>query len=79
VVLRDAQEDAERMAAGIRRTNGGWDGPGFVGTPDVLVEKLVPIARLGFRHFYFDFPAPYDDETLERLVGEVKPSLEQAS
>jgi alkanesulfonate monooxygenase SsuD/methylene tetrahydromethanopterin reductase-like flavin-dependent oxidoreductase (luciferase family) len=78
VVLRDVPKDAERVAERIRLRNGGWDGPGFVGTPDQLVDRLAPLPSVGFRHFYFDMPAPYDDETLERLIHEVKPHLEQA-
>ena len=35
--------------------------------------------ELGFHHIFFDLPAPFDDETLERFVGEVKPALESAA
>ncbi len=30
---------------------------------------------IGFRHFIFGFPPPYDAESLERLISEVKPAL----
>ena len=39
----------------------------------------MPYVELGFRHIFFDVAAPYDEETLERFVGEVKPMLEQAA
>jgi hypothetical protein len=35
--------------------------------------------QLGFRHIFFDAPAPFDDETIERFVGEVKPMLEAST
>ena len=44
-----------------------------------IAERLVAQVELGFHHVYFDVPAPYDRETLERLVGEVKPLLEAAA
>ncbi len=77
VVVRDTVEDARQVAQEIGRINGGSRGPQPV-TPDQLVERLVPIVELGFRHVYFDSPAPYDDETLERLITEVKPAVERA-
>ncbi len=77
VVVRDTVDEARRVADEIGRINGGSRGPQPV-TPDQLVERLVPIVELGFRHVYFDSPAPYDDETLERLITEVKPAVERA-
>jgi hypothetical protein len=47
-----------------------------VGTSDQLVEGLAPYMEIGFRSMYFDFPAPFDRETLERLAGEVQPRLQ---
>ena len=41
--------------------------------------SLRPYVELGFRHIFFDAPAPFDDETIERFVGEVKPMLEAGS
>ena len=60
----------------ISRRQGGWkSGPEFVGTPEELAEKLAPYVSLGFGHIYFDYAAPWDAETLERLIGEVKPMI----
>jgi hypothetical protein len=47
-------------------------------TPEMVAERLLPQIELGFDHVYFDMPAPYDRETLERLVSDVKPLLERA-
>ena len=49
-----------------------WYGP-----PALLAEKLAPYVELGFRTVISEQPAPYDTETLDRLVGEVKPLLER--
>ena len=78
VVVRDSVDDARRVAEEIGRRNGGWRGPEPT-TTERLVERLAPIVDLGFRHVYFDSAAPYDGETLERLVREVKPMLQQAA
>jgi alkanesulfonate monooxygenase SsuD/methylene tetrahydromethanopterin reductase-like flavin-dependent oxidoreductase (luciferase family) len=43
------------------------------GTPEQLAEKLAPFLELGFVTVISEHPAPYDTETLERLIGEVKP------
>jgi F420-dependent oxidoreductase-like protein len=77
-VIRDTVEEAGRAAQAVAQQNGLPEFRGPVGTPEMIAEKLVPQVELGFRHVYFDVPAPYDRETLERLVGEVKPLLERA-
>ena len=46
------------------------------GTPEQLAERLAPYVELGFRTIISEHPAPYDDETLARLIGEVKPLVE---
>ncbi len=47
-------------------------------TPEQAVERLAPYLELGFRTIISEQPAPYDAETLERFVGQVKPLLERA-
>jgi len=74
-VLRNTESEAKRVAQQIGRHNGGWEGPGQTWTPDRLAEKLAPYVELGFQEIYLDMPAPYDDETLVRFVGEVGPML----
>ena len=49
------------------------------GTAEQLAERLVPYTRLGFRTVISEQPAPFDVETLERLIGEVKPMVEAAA
>ena len=46
------------------------------GSPEELADKLRPYVDLGFRTVISEQPAPYDVETLERFVGEVKPLID---
>jgi F420-dependent oxidoreductase-like protein len=77
-VIRDTVEEAKRAGQVIAEQNGWTEHRGPFGTPETIAEPLVPQIELGFHHVYFDLPAPYDRETLERLQGEVKPLLERA-
>jgi alkanesulfonate monooxygenase SsuD/methylene tetrahydromethanopterin reductase-like flavin-dependent oxidoreductase (luciferase family) len=77
-VLRDDVAEARNVAASLGKRNGGWPGAEHAETVDQMVERLAPYVDMGFRHIYIDMPAPYDRETLERFVGEVKPRLEEA-
>ena len=78
VVIRDTVEEAEKAGQAIAEHNGLADFSGPAGTAEMIAERLLPQIELGFHHVYFDHPAPYDRETLERLMSEVKPLLEQA-
>jgi hypothetical protein len=56
--------------------NGTWDEPILIGPVQAIVDRLAPFVELGFRTIYVDLPAPFDQETMERFVSEVKPRLE---
>jgi F420-dependent oxidoreductase-like protein len=76
--IRDTEAEAQRVFEATFAHNGGarlWTDQ-LVGTPQQVAEKLRPYLGIGFRHFVFGFPSPYDAESLERLMGEVKPMLE---
>jgi F420-dependent oxidoreductase-like protein len=77
VVIRSDGHEAKRAAAQIGTHNGGWSGPDTTGSADEIVEKLAPYLELGFRHIYFDVPAPFDAETMERLATDVRSGLTQ--
>ncbi len=78
-IIRDSRTEAQRILERTFERNGGagpWaDQP--VGTPEDVVEKLAPFVELGYRHMIFGFPHPYDEETMTRLIREVKPALER--
>ena len=48
----------------------------WVGTPEQLAERMIACREIGFSTFLAELAAPYDDETLERWIGEVKPAVE---
>jgi len=79
VVIRDDMAAARRAEAAIREHHPGYDEAGRLGSAAQIAESLVPYVELGFRHIFFDSPAPFDGETLERFVGEVKPILAAAT
>ena len=89
VVIRDSRAEALALEAELLARNGGArpdeDRPGsadvpsdrcVAGTPDEVFEQLGPYVEAGYRHLICGFPAPYDDETMERLATEVRPRLE---
>jgi alkanesulfonate monooxygenase SsuD/methylene tetrahydromethanopterin reductase-like flavin-dependent oxidoreductase (luciferase family) len=50
----------------------------WVGTPEQVAERMIERRELGFDTFLAEMAAPFDDETLERWVGEVKPMVDAA-
>ncbi len=48
------------------------------GTPEQIADRLRPYVALGFRTVISEQPAPFDAETFERLIGEVKPLVDAA-
>jgi F420-dependent oxidoreductase-like protein len=79
VVLRRDEAEARRVAEEIGRHNGGWRGPESAGTPEQIVEEFAPYLELGFRHIYFDLPAPFDMETVELLAGDFRAGLQEVA
>jgi alkanesulfonate monooxygenase SsuD/methylene tetrahydromethanopterin reductase-like flavin-dependent oxidoreductase (luciferase family) len=84
VTIRDTKAEADRVweaAMARNRTpmaNVVSDHTFWNGTPEQLAERLLPYVRLGFRTVISEHPAPYDVESLERFVGEVKPLVDGA-
>jgi F420-dependent oxidoreductase-like protein len=77
IVLRRDEAEARRVAKEIGRHNGGWRGPESASTPERAVEEIAPYLELGFRHIYFDLPAPFDAETVELLASDVRAGLQE--
>jgi alkanesulfonate monooxygenase SsuD/methylene tetrahydromethanopterin reductase-like flavin-dependent oxidoreductase (luciferase family) len=82
IVIRDRATNARALLDGQLAAN--RVGPGFanhtfwVGTVEQIAERMVAFVGLGFRTFICELLAPYDDETLHRLINEVKPLVQQA-
>lgn len=81
--LRDTEAEADRVwraAMEHNRTPLGEvedDDTFWNGTPAQMADRLAPYVELGFRTVISEQPAPYDVETFERFVGEVKPLVER--
>jgi alkanesulfonate monooxygenase SsuD/methylene tetrahydromethanopterin reductase-like flavin-dependent oxidoreductase (luciferase family) len=71
-VWKSAMEHNKTPLADVADDDTFWNG-----TPEQLAEKLAPFVELGFHTVISEQPAPYDTETLERLVGEVKPLVDR--
>ena len=80
VVIRDSRAEAQRVQREMMTGNGNaeaWkDQP--VGTPEDVAEMLAPYLGIGYRHLIAGFPAPHDEESMTRLITEVRPLLEAA-
>jgi alkanesulfonate monooxygenase SsuD/methylene tetrahydromethanopterin reductase-like flavin-dependent oxidoreductase (luciferase family) len=76
-IIRDDAAEAERVAREIFRHNGDadpWKNQ-LIGPPELIAERMRPYLGIGFRHFIIGFPSPYDAESMERLISDVKPML----
>jgi F420-dependent oxidoreductase-like protein len=77
-IIRDDPAEAQRLLEATFRHNGGaapWEDQ-LVGSVEQVADKLRPYLGIGFRHFSVGCPPPYDAESMERLIGEVKPMLD---
>lgn len=69
------QEEAEVFAGGLYSADNALDDFGFVGTPLQLVEQMRPFIDLGVDYFMLDCGGFPKLTTLEMLVNEVLPAL----
>src|SRR2546423_975161 len=72
--MRHKVEVLREHCADLGRDTTFWNG-----TAEQLADRLAPYVELGFRTVISEQPAPYDTETLERLIGEVGPLVERAA
>ncbi|MDQ3937717.1 MAG: LLM class flavin-dependent oxidoreductase, partial [Chloroflexota bacterium] len=84
IIIRDSRDEALRLLRETFERNGDarvWAGrrpdQQPLGPPEVIAEAVAPYLEIGYRHLIFGFPAPYDEETMTRLVQDVRPRLLQ--
>ena len=83
-IIRDTSAEAQRLWEAQMEHNRtpmadvADDSTFWVGTPDEVAQKMIERKALGFHTFIAEMAAPYDDETLERWIGEVKPMVDAA-
>ena len=77
-IVRDSRVEAEWVVRDVFAHNGAepWPGVDAIRTPDDLVDRCAPYVAVGYRHPIFQFLAPFDAETMKRLVHDVKPRLQ---
>jgi alkanesulfonate monooxygenase SsuD/methylene tetrahydromethanopterin reductase-like flavin-dependent oxidoreductase (luciferase family) len=85
ILIRDSEQEALSVLERIYEHNGKaetWSGrPASaqpVGSPEKIAELMAPYVETGYHHVVFGFPAPYDEETMTRLMTEVHPKLAAA-
>jgi alkanesulfonate monooxygenase SsuD/methylene tetrahydromethanopterin reductase-like flavin-dependent oxidoreductase (luciferase family) len=84
VTIRDTEAEAKRVLLRLLEHNRtpasllDEDSTFWYGSPEQIAERLIPYVKLGFRTAITEQPAPYDIETLERFIGEVRPLVDGA-
>ena len=84
VTIRDTKEEAVRVWEAAMAHNhqplakAADDFTFWNGSPEEIAERLIPYVKLGFGTVISEQPAPYDAESLERFIGEVKPLVDAA-
>jgi alkanesulfonate monooxygenase SsuD/methylene tetrahydromethanopterin reductase-like flavin-dependent oxidoreductase (luciferase family) len=82
-IIRDTEAEARRVLEELMAHNRTpmsevEDDPTFwPGTPRQIADRLLEVKALGFNTAIAEIPAPFDRETLERFIGEVKTLVEQ--
>jgi alkanesulfonate monooxygenase SsuD/methylene tetrahydromethanopterin reductase-like flavin-dependent oxidoreductase (luciferase family) len=81
-IIRDTEAEAHRVWKAQMAHNRtpmadvADDDTFWVGTPQQVAEQMRARREIGFHTFIAEMAAPYDAETLERWIGEVKPMVE---
>jgi alkanesulfonate monooxygenase SsuD/methylene tetrahydromethanopterin reductase-like flavin-dependent oxidoreductase (luciferase family) len=86
IIIRSTREEAADVLRRSYAGNGGaltWSGKAPdeqpLGSPDDIAEWMRPFVELGYHHIVVGFPSPYDEETMVRLIEEVRPRLESVA
>jgi alkanesulfonate monooxygenase SsuD/methylene tetrahydromethanopterin reductase-like flavin-dependent oxidoreductase (luciferase family) len=84
MTIRATEAEAQRALDAVLATNHltradiADDATFWTGTPERIAAIMASYARVGFRTFICELPAPYDIETLESLARVVRPMAEAA-
>jgi alkanesulfonate monooxygenase SsuD/methylene tetrahydromethanopterin reductase-like flavin-dependent oxidoreductase (luciferase family) len=85
ITIRATEAEAERTRLSLLEHNRtplervAGDLTFWTGTPEQIAETMIGYRRIGFDTFIVELPAPYDDETIETLITQVKPMVEGAA
>jgi F420-dependent oxidoreductase-like protein len=78
MVIRDSAAEAQQAWLDYMVTNKTppTRATPWVGTPREIADRILAYRAVGFRTVNVEVPYPYDPETVERLIGEVKPLVD---
>jgi alkanesulfonate monooxygenase SsuD/methylene tetrahydromethanopterin reductase-like flavin-dependent oxidoreductase (luciferase family) len=82
-VIRDSEAEAQKVWRRLMEHNQTPmsdvedDDTFWVGTPEQVAQRLLEVREFGFNTAIAEIPAPYDDETLRRFIGQVKPLVDR--
>ena len=71
ILIRDRRVDAETAWANVIGANGAPNAgavPHLFGPPEQVADAIQPYLELGFRTIIVRLPAPYDLETIDRMI-----------
>ena len=83
VTIRRSHEEAEKVRLALLEHNQTplsrveGDVSFWTGTPEEIAETMAGYRKVGLRHLHRRVAAPYDEETMEWLISEVKPLVER--
>ena len=83
-IIRSTREEAQRLWESQMANNRTPmadvldDDTFWVGTPEDIAAKMAEAKAVGFHTFLAELAAPYDDETIERWITEVRPMVDGA-
>ncbi len=83
-IIRSTREEARRLWEAQMAHNRTPmadvldDATFWVGTPEDIAAKMAEVKVLGFHTFLAELAAPFDDETLDRWINEVRPMVDGA-
>jgi alkanesulfonate monooxygenase SsuD/methylene tetrahydromethanopterin reductase-like flavin-dependent oxidoreductase (luciferase family) len=84
-VIRDSATEARRVWEAQMEHNRtplsevASDDTFWIGTAEEVAQMMVERKELGFHTFIAELPAPYDAETIDRWIGEVKPMVDAST
>jgi alkanesulfonate monooxygenase SsuD/methylene tetrahydromethanopterin reductase-like flavin-dependent oxidoreductase (luciferase family) len=85
VVIRDSEAEARR-AWEVQLANNRTpmsdvedDDSFWVGTPELIAERMAERKALGYHTFIAEMAAPFDLESFDRWINEVRPMVDGAS
>ncbi|MBX3028959.1 MAG: LLM class flavin-dependent oxidoreductase [Chloroflexi bacterium] len=73
--IRDDPAEAKALVGRYHETNPGMTRSVLIGSGEWMTERCQAYVDAGFRHIVFHLVPPYDPESLERFVSEVRPAL----